>query len=170
MTRVQRTYILFLYYFGSILILLSDTRALKAIFPLIAAIGVGGLFQTPLICLQAAMPIKDMATSTGAMVLIRTIGGTVGISVGQAIWSSELRKRINKIANFTTDTSAAALAQGVRGLRDIQPPEVRQQVLHAYTKSIATIWIVDTPLIFVGFILGTYHTFLCPIPTYNFNF
>lgn len=33
------------------------------------------------------MPLKDMATSTAAMVLIRTIGGTIGISIGQAIWS-----------------------------------------------------------------------------------
>jgi len=47
--------------------------AVKAIYPLIAAIGVGGLFQTPLICLQAAMPFKDMATSTATFVLLRCV-------------------------------------------------------------------------------------------------
>lgn len=44
--------------------------------------------QTPLIGLQAAMPLKDMATTTAAFILIRTLGGTIGISVGQAIISS----------------------------------------------------------------------------------
>lgn len=59
----------------------------------------------PLIALQAAMPIKDMATSTATFgflryvegldnsyavftVRFRTLGGSLGIAVGQAIWSS----------------------------------------------------------------------------------
>jgi MFS family permease len=65
-----------------------SSTAVKEIFPLIAALGLGCFFQTPLIVLQAAMPIKDMATSTGAFIFIRTIGGTIGISIGQAIFSS----------------------------------------------------------------------------------
>lgn len=141
-----------------LMIMLDDTSstAAKELFPLIAATGVGCLFQTPLIALQAAMPLKDMATSTATMGLIRTLGGTIGISVGQAIWSSELAKRLKSVQGFATDTSPAALTQNVRGLKDIQPPEVRQQVLHAYTKSISTIWIVDTPMLFVGFVMGAF--------------
>ena len=71
----------------------DDPRAsaLKVIFPLITAIGIGGLFQTPLIGIQAAMPVNDMATSTATFVLLRTLGGTMGISIGQAIWSSVSR-------------------------------------------------------------------------------
>lgn len=34
------------------------------------------------LALQAAMPLKDMATSTSTMTLLRFIGGTIGISVG----------------------------------------------------------------------------------------
>ena len=37
------------------------------------------------------MPIKDMATSTGAFAFIRTIGGTVGVSIGQTIFTSVSR-------------------------------------------------------------------------------
>ncbi|KAF8485604.1 major facilitator superfamily domain-containing protein [Gautieria morchelliformis] len=141
-----------------LMIMLDDTTstALKAIFPLIAALGTGGLFQTPLIGLQAAMPLKDMATSTATFVLLRTLGGTVGISVGQAIWSSEVRKRIVNIPNYRPDTSAGALTQSVTQLKNITPPALRQQVLHAYSKSIATIWIVDTPLIGVGFLMSLF--------------
>jgi len=34
------------------------------------------------------MPIKDMATSTSTFGFLRTLGGTVGISIGQAVYSS----------------------------------------------------------------------------------
>ncbi len=62
-----------------------------------------------MIALQAAMPLKDMATSTAAygfirlvcshvfmtccdikkfLNVIRTLGGTIGVSVGQVVFSS----------------------------------------------------------------------------------
>ena len=44
---------------------------MQEIFPLIAGLGLGGLFQVPLIGMQAAMPLKDMATSTGGLMLVR---------------------------------------------------------------------------------------------------
>ncbi len=36
-----------------------------------------------------------------------------------------------------------------------QPLALRQQVLHAFTRSLATIWIVNVPLAFVGLLLGS---------------
>ena len=63
-------------------------RALQVVYTIIAGMGVGGLFFPPLILVQAAMPAKDMATSTATLALIRQLGATVGISVGQAIWST----------------------------------------------------------------------------------
>jgi len=51
--------------------LLFPYSAVKEIYPLIAGVGLGGLFQVPLVGLQAAMPVKDMATSTAAFSLMR---------------------------------------------------------------------------------------------------
>ncbi|KAI0831279.1 MFS amino acid permease [Trametes gibbosa] len=135
--------------------MLDDTSndAMKALYPLVAAIGIGCLFQTPLIGLQAAMPLKDMATSTAAFILIRTLGGTIGISVGQAIISSELRKRVALIPNLTIDTTPSALTQIVRQIPLISDVAQRTALAHAYTRSIATLWIVNTPLTGVGFIM-----------------
>lgn len=36
-----------------------------------------------------------------------------------------------------------------------QPLALRQQVLHAFTRSLATIWIVNVPIAFVGLLLGS---------------
>lgn len=126
----------------------------RAIFPLIAAFGTGCLFQVPLIGLQAAMPLKDMATSTSTFGFIRQLGGTIGISIGQAIWSSVLQRKARSLTDVTIDTSPAALAQSVRQLRTMFPdPAQHQEVVHAYTSAIATIWIVLTPMLGVSFVL-----------------
>ncbi|PSS35353.1 hypothetical protein PHLCEN_2v1690 [Hermanssonia centrifuga] len=103
--------------------------------------------------MQAAMPVKDMATSTATLGLLRQLGSTIGVSVGQAIWSSELRKRIALIPNANINTSSANLADSIRLLKNIEPASLRQQVQHAYTKSISTIWIVDTPFIGVCLVM-----------------
>lgn len=131
-----------------------SSSAVKVIYPLIAAFGLGALFQTPLIALQAAMPIKDMATSTGTFGFIRTLGGTVGISIGQTIFSSFLRKDITKVPNVNFDTSAAGLAQSVRNLKNIADPTTRAAVIQVYSQSISKIWLVMAPIVAASFIMS----------------
>lgn len=135
--------------------ILDDTsnNAEKIVFPLIGGLGLGALFQVPLIGLQAAMPLKDMATSTSTYGFIRTLGGTVGVSVGQAIYSTDLAQRLRRIPNLSSDVTPSSLSQRVHSLNNIEDPAQRAQVLHAYTKSIATIWKVCAPIIGVGFIM-----------------
>ncbi|KAI0040909.1 MFS general substrate transporter [Auriscalpium vulgare] len=132
-----------------------SNTAKKVLYLLVTATGIGCLFQTPLIALQAAMPLKDMATSTAAFGFIRTLGGTVGVSIGQAIYSSVLRKKIKTLdlRGVPFDTSPTGLSESVRLLKDIQDPVVRGEIIHAYSKSIATIWVVNAPLVGVGLIM-----------------
>lgn len=97
--------------------------------------------KIPLIALQAAMPLKDMATSTSTFGFIRTLGGTIGISIGQVVFSSvcalscsripshliqTLTRRINNIPGAATalsGTSASSLSESVRHLKDIAVSE-----------------------------------------------
>ena len=84
---------------------------------------------------------------------LRTLGGTVGISVGDTIFSSELVKRLAKVSGFTTSSSSGITSY--TGLTQIQPESLRNQVLHAYTRSLATINSVCVPLSCVGLLAGT---------------
>lgn len=88
----------------------------------------------------------------------RTLGGTVGISIGDTIFSSELTKRIARVAGYQGATGAQS-SNGFTGLTSIQPVSLREQVLHAYTRSLATIYIVALPLAFVGLLSGKYQHF-----------
>ncbi|KAG5638269.1 hypothetical protein H0H81_000914 [Sphagnurus paluster] len=99
------------------------------------------------------MPMKDMATSTSTFGFIRTLGGTVGISIGQAIFGSTVTKKIAKIPNVTLDTSPGVLSASVRKLKDIPDPTTRAAVINAYARSISTIWLVMMPIVVVSFVL-----------------
>ncbi|KAF7354722.1 Membrane transporter [Mycena sanguinolenta] len=141
------------------LMIMLDERtsiALQIIYPLIAGLGLGALFVPPLIGLQAAMPVKDMATSSTTLGLFRSLGSTIGISVGQAIWSAVVRQRLAKISGVTINLSGGALADSARQIESITPDSVRLQVLHAYTKGVSAIWLANTPIICVCFVAALF--------------
>ncbi|TDL15953.1 MFS general substrate transporter [Rickenella mellea] len=138
----------------------KSTRAQQEIYILIPAIGIGCLSDLPLIALQAAMPLKDMASTTSTFILLRTLGGTVGISIGDTIFVSLLRNKLVQIQGYSAGGSDA-LTSNLSSLAHIEPVAVRQQVLHAYTKSLATIWIVMVSISFVGLLL------ILPIRSYS---
>jgi hypothetical protein len=53
------------------LLKLEPFSAVQEIYPLITGAGLGSLFAINLIAIQAAMSVKDMATTTGTMGLMR---------------------------------------------------------------------------------------------------
>ncbi|KAJ7581208.1 MFS general substrate transporter [Mycena floridula] len=128
-----------------------SNTAKKVLLPMVASFGLGSLFQVPLIALQAAMPIKDMATTTGTFGFIRTMGGTVGLAIGQVVFSSTLTKRLAKIPN--SSIAPGAITESVRHLKEIADPVVRVAVIQAYAKSISSIWVVMTPVVGAGFLM-----------------
>ncbi|KAL6298222.1 major facilitator superfamily domain-containing protein [Sparassis latifolia] len=139
--------------YGLMIMLKADANvAMQVLYPLIAASGFGNLFQTPLIGLQAAMPIKDMATSTATFGFFRMLGGTIGVTVGDTILSGILQKKVKNIAGLSIDTSAAALNQYVPFIKHL-PDSQRVPLIAAYCQAISTIWVVNTPLVGFGFIL-----------------
>lgn len=81
------------------------------------------------------------------------LGSTVGVAIGQAIWTSEARTRTAAIANFPAILNTGSLAENVAKLHSITPPELKQQILHAYSKSISTLWIVNAPICGMFFFL-----------------
>jgi hypothetical protein len=65
------------------------------------------------------------------------MGATVGISVGQAIYTSALKRKVNRIPDLTgTDTSPAALAESVRTLQHL--PVSQCPIITDYGLSVAS--------------------------------
>ncbi|KAK7034756.1 hypothetical protein VNI00_012163 [Paramarasmius palmivorus] len=132
-----------------------SNRAEKELYPFVAALGLGCLFQVLTVAFQASMPLADMAASTTAILLFRTLMGSIGLSVGNVVFANTLKKRLAEDAPDynAAEKSISQLTNELRDLVFIEPPELRQRVLHAYTKSISSLWIVCTPLVFSAFIM-----------------
>ena len=90
----------------------------------------------------------------------------------------ELSKKIRLIPNLRIDTSPGGLSESIRHLKHIpvrtrtgrgsgsgvslvtlQDPVQKAQVLHAYTRSIRTIWIMNTPIGGIGLLMGILREF-----------
>jgi len=129
--------------------------ALQEIYPLIAGIGLGCLFQTPMVALTAAMPPAQMATSVASLALVRTASGTVGITVAGSIFNTGVQSRIKNIPAYLAmiggDTGSATQSD-LRNLIHIQPPELARQVVDAYGDALRLVWIVLTPIVGIGFL------------------
>ncbi|EIW84712.1 MFS amino acid permease [Coniophora puteana RWD-64-598 SS2] len=133
----------------------NSSTAKKEVYPLIAAIGVGGLFQAPVVAIQASMPAKDMATSTAAFMFIRTVGAAIGINIGEAIISSVLRNKLASVPGLSgvVGDTAASLNDALRKIALIPDAATRDALQHAYSRAISTIWLMNTPIAGVGLIL-----------------
>ena len=131
----------------------KSSLAVELIYPAIAGIGLGCLFQGPLVALQSAMPLSEIGTTTAAMALVRSLSGTMGITIGGTILNSELARRTANLP-LAVGIDVASIARDPRALRDLQPPELAAQAVAAYAQGIRTIWIVSAPLIGAAF-LGT---------------
>lgn len=128
----------------------DSNRAKQVTYLLVAALGVGGLFQTPLLALQAAVPIADMSQATGAYVFVRSLGGCISISIGGTIVSSISQKKLQNIPN--AGSLAGLSTEDLTGIKNIQPDSLKLQVQAAYSEAIATIFIVVVVLIGCGLI------------------
>ncbi|KAI0031591.1 MFS general substrate transporter [Vararia minispora EC-137] len=114
--------------------------AMQVLCLLACALGVGALFQAPLIAVQAAMPARDVPAVTAACGLLHMLGGAGGIALGHAVCAGALRRKLGAGAG------AAQLALSVGALHDVQDPVARTAIVNALAASIAAIWVVNAVL------------------------
>lgn len=133
---------------GLMIMLDADTpKSLQEIYPALAGLGLGPLFQTPMVAMTAAMPPAQMATSVATYALVRSAAGTVGITVAGSIFNSGVHSRLKNIPGYS-DTSTANL----KNIIHLEPPSLAYEVVHAYGDALRLVWIVLTPIVGVGFL------------------
>nr|GAT60011.1 MFS general substrate transporter [Mycena chlorophos] len=142
---------------AGLLVILNENSSLgqEMGFTLIQGMGTGFLFQPPLIALQAAMPLKDMAACTGAFYLVRILGTTIGVAIGGVAFQTDLANRLHKIVALTGTSTEQSILQGdYTDIRHITPDPLRLEVITALSRSLRTIFIMLTPMAFVTVIFS----------------
>ena len=128
------------------------------IYQMLAGLGAGPNFQSPLVALQIHTQRGDNATATAAYNTVRNVATATGIVLGSAIVSNEMAKqKAGLVASLGVQeggmlAGGAALANVfvVRGLE----PAMRSVAEEAYFLSIRKMWILFATLAGVGLIVS----------------
>jgi hypothetical protein len=74
---------------------------------IVAAMGIGAVFQAPLIAYQAAVDTADMAKATALFGFVRSLSTSISIVVGGVVFQNTFRKHGNELSTVLGDVSLA---------------------------------------------------------------
>lgn len=95
-----------------------------------AGIGLGLIFQIPVIVCQAVVKVTDLSSVSAMVLFFQTVGGALWISAAQAGWSN---KMLSEIAKRVPGVSPAlVVATGATELRKVFTPEQLPGILDSY--------------------------------------
>ncbi|CAI6335575.1 unnamed protein product [Periconia digitata] len=119
------------------------------LFQVVAGLGVGPLFQAPIIALHAHTKPRDVATATSTLGFIRQIAQCISVTIGQVAYQNEMaKKEATLVASGIPPPMASVLTSGGSGA-DAQiigslPPDQRSAVRVALAKSLEPMWLMYT--------------------------
>ncbi|KAF9735758.1 hypothetical protein PMIN04_010506 [Paraphaeosphaeria minitans] len=116
------------------------------IFQIIAGIGVGPNFQSPLIALQSLVPKRDIATATATFGFVRNLGSAISIVVGSVVFQNEMISKQPMLREALGDQTAAAFGGGSAGanvgLIQTLPDNEKEIARQAFSEALSTMWIL----------------------------
>ncbi|KAF1969047.1 hypothetical protein BU23DRAFT_248699 [Bimuria novae-zelandiae CBS 107.79] len=115
------------------------------IYQVIAGIGVGPNFQSPLIALQSLVPKRDIATATATFGFVRNLGSAISIVVGSVVFQNEMISKQPMLRGALGDQAAAfggGSAGANVGLIEMLPENEKAIAKQAFSDSLSTMWIL----------------------------
>lgn len=124
------------------------------IFQILAGIGAGPLFQSPLIALQTKIHPRDIATATATFGFVRQLATSISVVLGGVIFQNGMHNRYEILRAASDDRTAAVFADGGAGasttiVGTLRPAE-KAVVTKAYTDSLQIMWIFYVCIAAVG--------------------
>ena len=116
------------------------------IFQIVAGIGVGPNFQSPLLALQTRIKPRDIATATATFGFTRNISTSVSVVIGGVVFQNQMVKKYAMLAASLGPQLADRLSGGSAGANVglVQSLPLAQQriVRQAFYASLRTMWIM----------------------------
>ncbi|KAL7425027.1 hypothetical protein Q5752_000715 [Cryptotrichosporon argae] len=134
----------------------TTPRAVELGVQVVLGVGAGASLQVPLLVLQAAMPLKEMAAITSAWTLTRSLGGSIGIAIFTAVLNTNIQSKFEKIPGYGTLFTVPTSSAGYAALHALPDGDTKTAVLAAFADSFKTCWLVGVVLFLVC--LGTIWT------------
>ena len=126
---------------------LPNSRTWSRIFPfqIIAGLGVGPNFQSPLIALQTLVQPRDIATATATFGFVRQLATAISVVIGGVIFQNGMMTRESTLRSALGPQVASQIGGGGAGaatgiVKSLSEPG-RSVATGVYTDSLRTMWI-----------------------------
>lgn len=149
--------------FGLFISLESTANWAKIIiFQIIAGIGVGPNFQSPLIAIQSHVKGYDVAVATATFGFVRQLGTSISIVLGGVVFQNELKKKRSFLeahlgAKLADELAGSSFGSTTRLLRTL-PKAQKDAVDTAYTSALKTMWIFYVAFAALGIAISLFIT------------
>jgi MFS family permease len=124
----------------------SPNWAKIIIFQIIAGIGVGPNFQSPLIALQAQIEPRDIATATATFGFTRSLSTSISVVIGGVIFQNQMANKYQSLVAALGLQTASLLSGGSAGANvgivAALPPAQQMVARQAFFESLRTMWIM----------------------------
>lgn len=135
----------------------NSSWAKLILYQIIASIGIGPLFQAPIVALQAHINPRDIGTGTATLGFVRALATSIGVVLGDVVYSNQLSNKILGLSLELTPQESAALSGGIAsastGLIDQLPQPQKSDVRTTFADSLQPMWIMYCCFAAVGLII-----------------
>ncbi|KAK0703847.1 MFS drug transporter [Lasiosphaeria miniovina] len=146
---------------GLFLLLEATTNWPRIIIPqLVAGIGVGMLFEPPLLAVQAISEPRDIATATSTFGFIRSLSSAISIIVGGVTFQNRMADEARDLIS-ALGADALGLLGGGEAATHVEavsslPPDQRAIAREALTRALRTVWILYTSFAVASLVAGLF--------------
>ncbi|KAG4417652.1 hypothetical protein IFR04_009222 [Cadophora malorum] len=130
------------------------------LYQIVAGIGVGPNFQSPLLALQTMIAPKDIATATATFGFTRNLSTSISVVIGGVIFQNEMQKRYPALLAALGPETAAALSGGSAGasvgIVAQLPAEQREVARQAFHESLKAMWIMYVAFAAAGLVITAF--------------
>ncbi|GLW12036.1 EmrB/QacA family drug resistance transporter [Microtetraspora sp. NBRC 13810] len=125
------------------------------LFFLLIGLGLGMVTQVLVTTVQNAVGYCDLGTATAGTAFFRNLGGACGAAVFGSIFTDRLGADVARVLH-TADLPPAvsAVARGDPTALDRLPPDVRTELVAAYSDAITAAFVWAVPIVVLAFVLA----------------
>jgi hypothetical protein len=128
------------------------------LFQIVAGIGVGPNFQSPLLALQTMVAPRDIATATATFGFTRNLSTSISVVIGGVVFQNEMQKRYAGLVTALGPTLASALSGSSAGANvgivSQLPAAQREIARRAFYDSLKAMWIMYVAFAALGCVIS----------------
>lgn len=128
------------------------------LYQIVAGIGVGPNFQSPLIALQTMVAPRDIATATATFGFTRNLSTAISVVIGTVAFQNEMQKHFATLVASLGEETAQLLSGGAAGasvgIVKQLPPAQQAVVRLAFFQSLEKMWILYVVIAAVGLLIS----------------